>query len=146
MRSIITTFLILSTSVLSAQDLSKRDKYFAKCAAQGGLGEVKFGELTKTHANAQDVKTGGERMIEDHSKANAELKNIASAKHLNLPDVLSTKQEKKYRKIGLMSGDEFDKKFTRCMIKDHKYDVCLFKKESKKGKDSELKAFAAKEL
>jgi putative membrane protein len=143
--SILSLFLCITTC-LCAQNISKKDEKFAKCAAQNGVAEVKFSELAKTHATSQDVKIQGQQMVEDHSKANEELKSIASKKGITLPDSPTIKQEKAYRKIGLMSGAEFDKKFTHCMVKDHKHAICLFKRESKKGKDAELKTFASKTL
>jgi len=45
-----------------------------------------------------------------------------------------------------MSGAEFDRAYMNMMVSDHNKDVAEFEKESTKGGDPDLKAFAAKTL
>ena len=44
------------------------------------------------------------------------------------------------------SGNEFDKDYTSYMVSDHKEDISLFKKQAEKGKDPEVRAWAAGKL
>src|SRR6266699_3895865 len=57
--------------------LSRKDYKFACEAAQGGLLEVKLGELAKQKASNPTVQQFADRMIADHNKANDQLKQIA---------------------------------------------------------------------
>ena len=47
-------------------------------AASGGMGEVKLGQLAQQNGSSDAVKEFGKRMETDHSKANDQLKDIAS--------------------------------------------------------------------
>ena len=46
----------------------------------------------------------------------------------------------------LAAAAGFDRAFTKEMQKDHKKDISMFQKQADKGKDADLKAFAAKTL
>jgi putative membrane protein len=45
-----------------------------------------------------------------------------------------------------MSGADFDRAYSKMMLSDHNKDVSEFEKESSKGADADLKAFASKTL
>jgi putative membrane protein len=121
----------------------KHDAWFAVCAADGGMLEVRLGELAKANSASSNVKQFGERMVNDHSKGNQELKQIASGKNISLPDKLSDRSQKNYDDLAKKTGTDFDKAYMKCMVKDHKKDVHMFKMESKKGKDTEISKFAS---
>jgi putative membrane protein len=146
MKKLFIALLVGCTAVMSAQTVSKKDEKFAKCAAKDGMLEVKLGQLAMANASNADVKKHAAMMVEDHTKANEELKTVAAKKNIALPTTLTEKQQKKYDKMAKLQGKDFDKHYSKCMVKDHKKAVCLFKKESKKGKDSDLKSWAAAKL
>jgi predicted outer membrane protein len=50
--------------------LASADRAFIQTAAKGGVAEVALGELAGTHAKTDEVKKFGQRMVEDHGKAN----------------------------------------------------------------------------
>jgi putative membrane protein len=102
--------------------------------------------MAQQKASSDQVKQFGARMVDDHSKANDELKQIASAKGITLPTDLDAKHKAKMDKMQKLSGAQFDRAYMDDMLSDHKHDVADFKKEASSGKDSELKAFAAKTL
>jgi putative membrane protein len=120
----------------------KHDAWFAVCAADGGMLDVKLGELAKANSPTPNVKQFGEKMVSDNSKVNEELKKIASDKKISLPDRLSDKSQKCYNKLSKKTGDDFDKSYMKWMVKDHKMDLWKFQKEAKKGKDPDIKKFA----
>src|ERR1035438_9283123 len=53
------------------------DTQFAKKAAQGGMAEVKMGQLAQEKGTSDAVKKFGQRMVDDHSKAGDDLKKAA---------------------------------------------------------------------
>ena len=77
----------------SANRLTSADSTFATKAAQGGMAEVKLGQLAKDHASNQAVKDFGQRMIDDHSKANDQMKSIASKNGITLPADIDAKDQ-----------------------------------------------------
>jgi uncharacterized protein (DUF305 family) len=67
-------------SAAQSNTLTKGDRAFIEKAAKGGVAEVELGNLAQQKAQNQQVKDFAARMVQDHSKANEELKSIASAK------------------------------------------------------------------
>ncbi|MFA6247678.1 MAG: DUF4142 domain-containing protein [Mucilaginibacter sp.] len=122
------------------------DTKFAVAAANGGLLEVQLGKLAQSKSVSPKVLEFAKMMVEDHSKANKELMAIAGAKTITLPAILDNKTQKDYDDMAKLGKTEFDKAYTDYMVKDHKEDVEEFQKEADKGKDAELKAFAAKHV
>ena len=129
----------------AGSSVARADHNFVEKAAKGGMAEVELGNLAQQRAANDQVKQFGARMVTDHTKANDELKSIASAKGITLP-APGKGEMKDMDKFGKMTGTDFDKAYMKHMVSDHKKDVSLFEKESKSGKDPELKAFAAKTL
>jgi|SRR5436309_11668860 putative membrane protein len=137
-----------SSSAMSANASSvpATDKKFIREAAEGGMAEVELGKLATEKASSEDVKKFGERMVNDHSKANDELKQIASSKGVDLPSDLSVKDKMLKERLSKLSGDSFDKAYMQNMVKDHRKDVAEFSKESRSASDPEVKQFAGKTL
>jgi len=122
------------------------DQHFVMEAAKGGLAEVELGKLAKDKASSDQVKQFAQRMVDDHSKANDELKSIAQNKNITLPTELDAKDKAVHDRLAKLSGEQFDKAYMQHMLQDHRKDVAAFRTESKSGKDPEVKAFAAKTL
>jgi putative membrane protein len=148
MKTLNILILACATCFATAQTstLSERDQTFMKEAMEGNLLEVRLGELAQTNASAPEVKRLGQMMITDHKKAADELKNLASQKNVSLPTGLSEKSQKHYDMLAKKQGKDFDKAFTKCMVMDHKKDICKFKKEAKKGDDPTVKTWASNTL
>ena len=122
------------------------DKAFVEKAAVGGMAEVQMGKMAQQKGSSDQVKQFGSRMVEDHSKANDELKQIASGKGLQLPSAPDAHDQQEMARMQKLSGAEFDRAYMDHMVKDHKKDIAEFKKQASSGKDPEIKAFAAKTL
>ena len=136
-----------SSSASSANSgLSPADQKFVKEAAEGGMAEVELGQLAVQKASSNDVKKFGQRMVDDHTKANDKLKELASSKGISLPQSPSAKDEATKARLEKLSGEQFDKAYMKDMVKDHKEDVAAFQKESNSGKDSAVKSFASETL
>jgi putative membrane protein len=125
---------------------SAADQTFAKQAAIGGMAEVDLGQLAASKASNPDVKQFGQRMVDDHGKANEELKSWASQKNVKLPTELDAKHKAEHARLEKLSGDAFDRAYMTSMVADHNKDVAEFQRESKSAKDADLKAWAAKTL
>lgn len=119
---------------------------FAVNAASGGMMEVELGNYAAQNAGHARVKHFGEMMVRDHTKANDELKSLASTKNITLPATLSEKHQKHVDDLKKLKGAEFDKEYMDLMVKDHKEDIDEFEEASRKEADAEIKAFAGKTL
>jgi putative membrane protein len=125
---------------------SSADMMFAKKAAIGGMEEVQLGQLAVKNGKSDKVKQFGQRMIDDHSKANDQLKSIAGKDNITLPTQLDAKHQAMVDKMGALQGAAFDKAYMRDMVKDHEMDIADFQKEASGGMNSDLKDFAGSTL
>lgn len=126
--------------------MSSQDHSFVMDAAMGGLMEVELGRVAAQRGSSDAVKQFGQRMVDDHSAANQELMSIASSKGMTLPTAVDEKHQQDVTKLSALSGAEFDRAYSKMMLKDHEKDVKEFERQSAKGSDAEIRAFATKTL
>lgn len=119
---------------------------FAVKAANGGMMEVQLGEYASKNATDKSVKDFGAMMAKDHSKANDELKSIATSKNIALPATVGQDMTDDMNDLMKKTGKDFDKDYMNAMVKDHKDDIDMFQKAADDSKDSDMKAFASKTL
>jgi len=122
------------------------DSDFILAAAQGGMTEVKLGELAAQKGTRDDVKAFGQMMVKDHTAINGDLKTLAAKKGVTLPDSLDAKHEGMVDKLTALAGSEFDDAYIAAMIKGHKKDAKAFKAESAATQDADVKSFLDKSI
>jgi len=122
------------------------DQKFIDQAARGSLAEIELGRLAQKNASQGQVKSFGDRMAADHSKAFEELKRIAAAKGRALPAEPDKEMRGQIDKLQAVTGPGFDRAYMNLMVADHRRDVADFRKEARSGKDPQVKAFAARTL
>jgi putative membrane protein len=134
------------TTTTSTSGLGATDSKFVKEAAAGGMEEVQLGQLAVQKASNADVKNFGQHMVDDHSKANSQLQQIASQKGVTVPAKLPPSKQKDIDKLSKLNGAAFDRAYMSMMVKDHVKDVSEFQKASKNAKDADVKSFASATL
>lgn len=121
-------------------------KKFSKEAAEGGMMEVQLGKIAMKNSETQAIKDFGKMMVDDHTKINNDLKDLAAKKMVDLPSLVSDSQQKEIDKLTKETGKTFDKDYVSMMIKDHKDDINAFKKAEDKISDGDYKNFIANAL
>ena len=119
---------------------------FMSRAAQGGMAEVKMGDLAASKAKDPEVKQFGQKMVTDHTKANNDLKTVAAKENISLPPDVNAEQKDEMEKLSKLSGADFDKEYVKTMVEDHEKDVADFQKQADSGTNADVKDFAAKTL
>lgn len=127
-------------------NMAAQDHNFLMDAAMGGMLEVELGRMATTQGASDAVKQFGQRMVDDHSKANQELINLAKGKGITVPTEIDEKHKKDVTKLSGLSGAEFDREYAKMMLSDHRKDVSEFEKQSTRGTDADLREFASKTL
>lgn len=122
------------------------DRKFMDNAAQGGMAEVELGNLAQQNGQSQEVKDFGKKMVDDHSKANDQLKQLASQQGVSLPTDLDAKDKATKDHLSKLHGGAFDKAYMRDMVNDHKKDVAEFQHEANSGKEPQVKQWASQTL
>ncbi len=135
-----------SPSPARSATLTESDRNFLMEAAQGGMAEVELGRLASQKAQNPEVKRFGERMVTDHSKANDELKQLATQKGVTLPTDLGAEQKQEMDRLSKLSGAAFDREYMKLMVEDHDKDVKAFQDEANRATDPDVRSFASKIL
>ena len=128
------------------QMVDQKTRDFVNEAATGGMMEVELGNLATQKAKSQRVKDFGRMMVDDHTNANNNLKEIASRKNIDVPAVITDDQKKDMDKLSKKSGADFDKAYVDMMVEDHKKDIAAFKKAAGSVGDNDIKNFATTTL
>lgn len=118
-------------------------KEFVEKAAKGGMAEVEMGKLAVKNAKDKEVKNFAQMMVDDHTKANNELKKIASKQNITVPTSIGEENNMMLNDLKKKTGAEFDKAYIKHMVDGHKKMLDLFEKASTELKDTELKNYAA---
>jgi putative membrane protein len=126
--------------------LAVSDEQFAHNAAQGGMAEVKLGQLAQDRGSSDAVKSLAQRMVAQHSRANDQLKQVAAQSSISLPSDISARDQSTYEKLAKLSGRDFDRAYARDMVNDHVADLAEFQKEANAGRNAEIKDFALQSL
>jgi putative membrane protein len=135
-----------SNATVTGTPFGKADSAFVMKAAIGGLTEVESSRVAQQNAQNARVKAYADMMVNDHSKANDELKALAASRGITLPATLPPDKQKHVEDMKAMQGKNFDKHYVSMMVNDHKKDVAEFEKQAASGQDPDLKAWAAKTL
>ena len=127
----------------AADAVSAADRSFVAMVSQGGMFEVKAGQLGAEQGATQDIRDQGNTEAHDHQLVGDKLKSIASAADIEIGDSLNAQFQKKLDALKAQSGEAFDAAYLREMEDIHAKDGAAFAKEAESGSNPKLKAFAA---
>jgi putative membrane protein len=115
-------------------------------AGQLSMMEVELGRLAVQRGSSAGVKQYGEQMVEEHTRANQELMQLAMQKKVELPTEMSTQNTAMIDRLSGLSGRSFDTAYKQAMIDSHNQAIALFQAQSQQGQDPQLKAWATQKL
>jgi putative membrane protein len=127
-------------------ELAQEDLDFATKAAQGGIEEVRLGELAQQQGATPEVQQFGERMARDHGKANDQLMQIMQGKGIELPQEMPKEGQELQGELQQKSGAAFDQAYMDEMVRDHEADIAEFQQYAETGQDRDLRGFAGQTL
>jgi putative membrane protein len=110
-----------------------------KKLAGANMAEIEAGKLAATKAQNADVKKFGQHMVDDHTKMLEDLRKLADAKGVKLPDSPPAKEKGQMKKLESLSPERFDQAYMDHMVKDHQKDVKETDKIISKAKDADFK-------
>jgi len=120
------------------------EKRFVKDALTSGMAEVEISKVAAEKATSDSVKQFAQKVVDERSKANDELKQIASKQGITVPDALDAKYQNKMDKLAQLSGVNFDREYLKDEVKDQQSDLREYQREAQGGNDPEIKSFASK--
>jgi putative membrane protein len=136
-----------SASSSQSSSISKDDKDFMEDIAHANLAEIATGKMALEKSQNEQVKQFAQKMIDDHTKAEDELKQLADAKGVKLPTDTDMVHKTKAATLKPLSGNTFDKQYVKhAGVGDHENTHKLLQKVQSKAKDPDLKAYADKTI
>lgn len=125
---------------------NQADRSFVRAATIGGMAEVELGKLAEQKGHSDAVKSFGQRMVQDHTKANNRLAALAKAADIPQPDALDDEHRAMRDQLTNFSGERFDQAYMRGQMTDHQKTAQLLEYEIGSGQDTALKSFASETL
>ncbi len=122
------------------------DQIFAAGAAASNLSEIAMARIAVARGSCDEVKLFAHSMIADHSKANNELIALATSRALAVPMALEIHDRADEAVLLGKTGDDFDKAYAHQQLAAHMGAVALFEAEAERGRDPQLRAWAARML
>ncbi len=131
----------------STARLNKADEKLVVQLAQANITEINTAKLAEEKSKNDQVKTLAKKMMDDHSKALDELKQLAQSKGVTLPTEPDRQQKLVENRLMALSGEKFDKQYVeqiaeRARKGEHK----LLLQVGAKAQDMGLKNYATKTL
>lgn len=150
----LTLALLLSTPAAFAADAKSADAAdpimtvatpdFAKTVMSSDQFEIRSSEMAKTKAEAADVKTFAAAMIEDHTKAETELKAALGKGAAAAPadPAVAPKHAAMLSQLEAAEGADFQTLYIDMQAQAHMEAVALFRTYAGSGDDAAVVAFA----
>jgi putative membrane protein len=130
---------------LHTKVLSRAEQKFLINIADARMGNWQEGKMALEHGSAEAVKQYGAQMMKDQEQLMAELKQLAASKNFVLPESVSKDKSRWLRDLKTENGKEFDEKFIKMMVIDHRKDVKNFRMAAQFN-DPAIRAFASRYL
>jgi putative membrane protein len=118
---------------------------FVDEASAKGVAEVETAKLALQKSSSSAVKSFAQKMIEDHTKANAALAAIAKTKNLEVASESELKNKAKAFILKQRDGESFDEAYANNQVMAHEETISLFKQGTDTG-DAEINAYAKNTL
>ncbi len=125
---------------------SPADVRFMKTLAQGGIAEVKTGKLALAKTRDTRVHNVATTIVQDHTQANAALKQVAMKEGVMLPAQTDPMHKAVYAKLSRLGGMTFNRNYISTQVKDHDKTVAMIKHEMTITHNTLLLAFLKQTL
>jgi len=107
------------TAGTAGASVSNSDKNFVSDQLSDGMAEIELAKVARDHAASPDVKQFAQMMIDDHTRAGDQLKQIATSNSIPIDTQIDNKQQNFTDKLSKLNGADFDKEYMSAMVDDH---------------------------
>ena len=120
---------------------------FVDEASAKGIAEIETAKMALDKGTSQDVKTFAQKMIDDHTRANQKLAELAGQhEDLEISDEATLMDKAKAFILKLRDGDNFDKAYANNQVAAHEQTIEMYREYLEDGENAELKKFAEQTL
>jgi putative membrane protein len=136
---------LLGTGSAWAEGLAKADQKMLTDLAMANMAEIETAKMALQKTQSDRVKSFAQQMVDEHTKGLDEVRKVASARSVTLPNELDAKHKALATKLEKLSGDKFDRSYMeQAGVQSHKEAQQLVAKVETSAKDDELKSLATR--
>lgn len=126
--------------------MSVEDRLFLMHAVPAGIAEVEISRIAAEKAQNQQVKQFAQRMVDDHTRVNDQLMQLAQQKGLQPPNQPGAAHQAEMEHLQQLSGEQFDQQYMGGQIIAHDMAIHMYERETRQGQDQEIKDLASQTL
>ncbi len=119
---------------------------FVDEASAKGIAEIETAKMALEKGTSEDVEQFAQKMIDDHTKANQQLAQLAQQKDLEMSDEATLMDKAKAMILKLRDGENFDKAYANNQVVAHEQTIELYRDYVESGENADLKQFAQQTL
>ncbi|MCK2219105.1 DUF4142 domain-containing protein [Actinomadura sp. ATCC 31491] len=131
-----------SSVAAAGRHASAQDKWFLRQAHQGNLAEIAAGKAALRESRDKGVRAIAWRLVQDHGKLDARLREVARRLHVSLPDRPSAAQRADLWHVQKRDGRRFDRAWLRLQEDAHVQTLQLIRRELRDGHSRWVKDLA----
>ncbi|NHZ88397.1 DUF4142 domain-containing protein [Massilia sp. CCM 8733] len=121
--------------------LASADRKIVTDLAMANMAEIESARTAQTKSQNDDIKKYAQQMIDDHTKALGEVRQLAQTKGVTLPSTLDRAHQARADKLAALSGDAFDRAYmAQAGVAEHKKTHSMLTKAQGRAKDPDIKA------
>jgi putative membrane protein len=105
--------------------------------------EAHLGQMAEAKASDSGVKDFAKRLADDHSRAYAQLLELANKSGDTIPRGVDIRRDHAAAQLGHLAGTRFDRTFVKDEVSDHERALAEFKREVAHGQNANVKALAS---
>lgn len=146
------SFLVLAFGAMlysggAMAQIDKADASMLQAIAQANIAEIDTGKLASGKSKDAEIRKFARMMVDDHTKALAEVKTLATEKNVTLPKAPDAMHKAAMLQLKTLRGSMFDSRYAKqAGVGDHEATEKLLQTTAADAKDAEVKALAAKML
>lgn len=130
-----------------ARSLNEQDRELIQDLAHANLAEIETGRLALEKTQNPQVRQFAQKMIDDHTKAQQQLAQLAQRKGAQVPQETDFQHKAIATGLRVLDGNTFDERYLQHVgVNDHRRTVDLLEKTQRTARDPDLKSLASKTL
>jgi putative membrane protein len=122
------------------------DKLYVVMAAIDNQSEIQLGQLAQQKAQNDDVKQIAQKMVQDHQKADQQLKEVAQKIGIQIPESLPMTKQQELTVFQSLNGKQFDQQYISHLRAAHAMCVSQTSDEAQLAQNEQVKQYASQQL
>lgn len=136
-----------SSGTGTTASLSRADRKVVVELAMSNMAEIEAARTAQTKSQSEQVKNFAQQMIDDHTRALNDVRQLAQARGVTLPTELDSKHKANNARMAALSGEAYDRAYlSQAGVADHKKAHDKLSQARGRAKDPEVKALAGRIL